>query len=626
MVSGVVESEYTRMADPASHTFSEYTPLAGSERKLVPGSQVIGPSDPSEEVAVSIRLRSRRSSGELESHATSLGLQALGERTYLTNDEYAAAYGADPSDVAAIEAFARRHQLSLLRVDPVQRIMVISGRAETISAAFDVKLVQYSSPNGQYRGRLGSVHLPSDISAIVEGVFGLDNRRQARPHIILPATAARLRAGATTEATRQAADVASYYPPQVGAFYDFPANLNGSGQCIGLVEFGGGFSQSDLQAYFNQLNLPVPHVTAVSVDGTRNQPGADPNSDGEVLLDIEVAASLAPGATIVVYFAPFTEQGWVDVISAAVHDTTHRPSVLSISWGYTEGQDIWTSQAISAVDQAFQAAAVLGITICCASGDDGSEDQLEDGHAHVDFPASSPYVLACGGTSLQVSGGRRTGESVWNNGKRASGGGAGGGGISDMNPLPSWQHGIVPPSVNPDHHVGRGVPDVAGDADENSGYTILVDGQQVTNVGGTSAVAPLWAALLARVNQQLGKPVGYLTPLLYTKLGTSNAFHDITSGNNDPTGGQLGGYAAKSGWDACTGWGSPDGSNLLAQLQGTGGTATGGNAPTSPGSTSLPTPPVSAQGAGNALLWGIIVLVVLIVLATLGALIANHGL
>ena len=304
------------------------------------------------------------------------------------------------------------------------------------------------------------------------------------------------------------------------------------------------FHESDIQSYFTQLNLPVPNVTAVSVDGTSNQPGADPDSDGEVMLDIEVAASLAPGASIVVYFAPFTEQGWVDAVSTAVHDTQHHPSVLSISWGYTEGQDIWTAQAVRAVNQAFQAAAVMGMTICAASGDDGSEDQLADGHAHVDFPASSPYVLACGGTYLEVANGVRTGERVWNNGQRANGGGAGGGGISDMNALPSWQQGIVPPSVNPNHHVGRGVPDVAGDADENSGYTILVDGQVASNVGGTSAVAPLWAALVARMNQQLGKPIGYLTPLLYTQLGKAGVLNDVTVGNNDPTGGRIGGYSA----------------------------------------------------------------------------------
>ncbi|MGO8948042.1 MAG: protease pro-enzyme activation domain-containing protein [Ktedonobacterales bacterium] len=624
------------MPDFASSMFSEYSPLAGSERKLVPGSQLIGPSDPGEVISVSIRLRSRRPSSELEAHATSLGLQLPGARTYLSAEEYTATYGADPADMQKVEAFAQRYQLSILRAHAAQRVVVVSGTAAALSAAFDVKLVRYTSPEGEYRGRIGPVHLPPDIAGIVEGVFGLDNRKQARPHIILPATAERLRRASNTQATRRDVQPASYMPPQVGGFYNFPSNLDGSGQCVGLIEFGGGFGASDLQAYFGQLNMQVPNITSVSIDGTPNKPGADPDSDGEVLLDIEVSASLAPGAKFVVYFAPFTEQGWVDVIGAAVHDTQNRPRVLSISWGYTEGQDIWTAQAVQAVNQAFQAAAVLGITICAAAGDDGSEDQLDDGLAHVDFPASSPYVLGCGGTSIQVSGNTITSETVWNDGTRSNGGGAGGGGISVMNALPSWQKGIVPPSCNPDHHVGRGVPDVAGDADENSGYTIIVDGQTATNVGGTSAVAPLWAALIARINQQLGKPVGYLTPLLYGNLGKSSAFHDITKGNNDPTG-QLGGYFAGPGWDACSGWGSPDGTNLLNALAGSGSTGGSAGAGSSGGSTgtsdpvvggaipTLPIPSVGGSGGGGALLWTTIVLIVLIVIGVIAALAANHA-
>jgi kumamolisin len=614
------------MTDPTPGSFPEYTALPGTERKLIPGSEVVGPVDPSELVSVSIRLRSRASSGDLEARVNALGVQPIGARTYMTQEEYAAAYGADPGDIARVEAFAHEHQLQVTRTDQAQRVVEVTGTAEAVSKAFDVKLIHYSSPHGGYRGRMGPVHVPSGLVGAIEGIFGLDNRRQARPHITLPATQERLRQKAGASAAAKAAAAASYVPPQVGGFYNFPANLDGSGQCIGILEFGGGFSQGDIQSYFSQLGIPAPSVTAVSVDGTPNQPGKDPDSDGEVMLDIEVAGSLAPGAKIVVYFAPFTEQGWVDAVTTAVHDTQHKPSVLSVSWGYTEGQDIWTSQAIQAVNQAFQAAAVMGMTICVAAGDDGSEDQDTDGHAHVDFPASSPYVLACGGTYLEVGNNVRTGERVWNNGERSNGGGAGGGGISDMNALPSWQQGIVPPSVNPNHHVGRGVPDVAGDADENSGYTILVDGQVMGNVGGTSAVSPLWSALIARMNQQLGKPVGYLTPLLYTGLGKSGALYDITAGNNDPTGGKIGGYNAGPGWDACTGWGTPDGTKLLSALSGgTSGASAPTPAPTG-GSTSpvAPASGVASQSlGGGGLMWGVIILIVLIVLVIVGALFAN---
>lgn len=554
------------MTDPTSQ---QYVALPGSERQLVPGAHAVGPVDPNEVIQLTIRVRSRGSASDLAAQADALGALPLSERKYLSSEEYESQFGADPSDIEQIVDFARQHQLNVLQVDAAQRSVTISGTAQQIAQTFRVKLMQYDSPQGSYRGRLGPVHVPSGLLPLIEGIFGLDNRQQARPQIILATRssgAPSSEVAATRAAATSEANPVSFLPPAVGQIYNFPAHLTGAGQCIGLIEFGGGFSEGDISTYFQQLNLPVPRVEAVSVDGTPNQPGANPDIDGEVMLDIEVAASLAPGADIVVYFAQFTEQGWVKAITTAIHDRQHHPSVLSISWGFTEGQDIWTGQAVRAVNQAFQAAALMGVTVCCASGDDGSEDQLADGHAHVDFPASSPYVLACGGTSLRLAGSDVRGETVWNDGTRTSGGGSGGGGISDVNPVPSWQHGHVPPSANPGHRRGRGVPDVAGNADGNSGYTILVDGQVATGVGGTSAVAPLWAALIARMNQQLGKPVGFLNPLLYGTLSSANVFHDITTGSNDPTHGLIGGYSAHQGWDPCTGWGSPDGTMLLEAL------------------------------------------------------------
>jgi kumamolisin len=304
----------------------------------------------------------------------------------------------------------------------------------------------------------------------------------------------------------------------------------------------------------------------VAVDGVSNKPGSDADSDGEVALDIEVAGSVAPGAKLVVYFAPFTERGWVDVLTAAITDKVNKPSVLSISWGYAEGEPVqgfeWTAQTVQAVNETLQNAAAMGVTVCAASGDDGSSDGVNDGRAHVDFPASSPYILGCGGTRLLASGSAISSEVVWNDGP----GSGGGGGISDLNPLPTWQAGIVPPSVNPGAHVGRGVPDVCGDADPDSGYNIFYGGKAAV-VGGTSAVAPLWSALLARINQKLGTPVGYFNPLLYAKLGTGGGFRDIVTGNND-TSGQVGGYSAGKGWDAASGWGSPIGAALLEAFGG----------------------------------------------------------
>jgi kumamolisin len=273
------------------------------------------------------------------------------------------------------------------------------------------------------------------------------------------------------------------------------------------------------------------------------------------MLDIEVAGAIAPKAKIAVYFAPNTDKGFLDAITLAIHDKTNQPSVISISWGGPE--DTWTTQSLSSYDQSFQAAAALGVTIFCAAGDAGSGDGETDGKAHVDFPASSPNVAGCGGTKLIAAGNAISSEQVWNEGSSS----ATGGGVSDFFALPAYQNAAgIPPSANKNHHKGRGVPDLAGDADPATGYVVRVDGQELV-FGGTSAVAPLWAGLTALLNQKLGKRVGFLNPLTYGSLASSGSFQDITSGNN-------GAYKAKAGWDACTGWGSPNGAKLLHALGG----------------------------------------------------------
>jgi kumamolisin len=272
------------------------------------------------------------------------------------------------------------------------------------------------------------------------------------------------------------------------------------------------------------------------------------------MLDIEVAASVAPGAKIAVYFTPNTDQGFIDAITTAVHDTTNKPSVISISWGGPESS--WTAQSLAALDAACQSAAALGITITVAAGDDGSTDGGTGNN--VDFPASSPHVLACGGTKLVASGATISSEVVWN--ELASQEGATGGGVSNVFPLPSWQANANVPASSASAG-GRGVPDVAGDADPNAGYTIRVDGETMV-IGGTSAVAPLWAGLIAVANQQLGKPVGFVQPALYAAKAAT-AFSDITQGNN-------GAFSAGPGWDACTGLGSPIAEKLIPLLAAAG--------------------------------------------------------
>ena len=194
--------------------------------------------------------------------------------------------------------------------------------------------------------------------------------------------------------------------------------------------------------------------------------------------------------------------------------------------------------------------------ILAASGDDGASDGSSNGAPTVDFPAASPYVLGCGGTKLTLSGASIGSEQAWN--ELSSNEGATGGGVSEVFALPSFQQNAKVPKA-PNGFVGRGVPDVAGDADPETGYNVVVDGQQ-TVIGGTSAVAPLWAGLFALINQSLGTNVGYVNPLLYAATAEAT-FHDITKGGN-------GGYSAGPGWDPCTGLGSPDGAALMTALQG----------------------------------------------------------
>jgi kumamolisin len=298
-------------------------------------------------------------------------------------------------------------------------------------------------------------------------------------------------------------------------------------------------------------------VTAVSVDHGKNHPTGDPHGpDAEVMLDIEIVGAIAPQAQIAVYFAANTDAGFLNAITTAIHDTTNRPSIISISWGQAEAN--WTEQSMTAFDSAFQDAATMGITICAASGDNGSSDNVTDGADHVDFPASSPHVLACGGTSLQASGTTITAETVWNDGAQ---GGASGGGVSSFFPLPAWQDGlqVTRTSGGGSALSNRGVPDVSGDADPETGFDVRIDGTDRV-VGGTSAVAPLWSGLIARINAANGSPVGFVNPALYASPG---ALRDITTGNN-------GDFSATVGWDACTGLGSPNGGQVAAVLTAAG--------------------------------------------------------
>ena len=512
----------------------ERAALRGSERNPISNAQPMGTPDPNAIISVTVLMRRRNAIPE-------------GKPEIISREEFAERFGADPADVLPIEQFASDNDLTAGSVDLGRRTVVLTGTVANMNEAFATELMLFQTPQGITRGRVGTLYVPVTVIDVIMGVFGLDDRPQARTHF-------RRRAA---ELDPRAAGDTSYTPVAVSRLYNFPTSGTGTGQTVAIVELGGGFRSSELKSYFSGLGIkPVPLVTAVAVDGTQNVPVGDPNSaDGEVLLDIEVVGAIAPGCRIAVYFAPNTDQGFLDAITTAVHDTVRKPSVVSISWGGPEST--WTAQALSAYDQAFQDAGMMGVTVCCASGDDGSTDGTTDGAAHVDFPSSSPHVLACGGTRLESIANKITQEVVWNHGP---GKGASGGGVSETFPVPAYQAAAgVPVSVNTTKFKGRGVPDVSGDADPATGYQITVDGRSAV-FGGTSAVAPLWAALIALINQQRGKPVGFINTALYAAASKS-ALHDITSGTN-------GAYTARAGWDACTGLGSPNGQAVLTLLTG----------------------------------------------------------
>jgi kumamolisin len=506
--------------------------LPFTDRKLPAAARVVGATPPNEVMRVSVIVKRKQP----------LDLANLGGR-HVSRTEFTTKYAASVEAFDELRRFAEQHGLSVdanaSSLD--RRTLVLTGTAAQMQQAFGVQLQQVEHGGRRYRIHTQPVTMPQECASMVDAVLGLDTRPQAQSHLrklkdLRPAPAA----------------AQSYLPRQVAEFYNFPTDVDGSGETIGIVELGGGFTTTDIQKYFQNQNITPPKVVAVSVDGAKNSPTNPNGPDSEVMLDIEVSASVAPAAKIAVYFAPNTDQGFIDAVTTAVHDTTNHPSVISISWGGPESG--WTQQAITALDDACQSAAALGFSITVACGDSGSTDGVSDGANHVDFPASSPHVLACGGTAITVSGTKLTNEVVWND--EAQSGGATGGGVSAVFPLPTWQQNAnVSGATNGGN--GRGVPDVAGDAAPATGYSIEVDGQTEV-VGGTSAVAPLWAGLIALLNQKLGKPVGFLNPQIYPLLGTA-AFRDITSGTN-------GTYKAGVGWDACTGIGSPVGTALETEL------------------------------------------------------------
>lgn len=539
--------------------------IVGSERAVAPGFKAISRTNPNQMMDVTVKVKPKTKLPALTGRPT----------TTLTRDEVAKKYGSSQADIDKVIQTFTKYGLKPVRTNLGTNTVEFRGTINAMEQAFQVKLFNYAhqtDPSENYIGRKGAIYAPKAVEGLVTGVFGLDTRRIAR----------RKKQSTVRRIAKLAHDDQSswYTPRELAAHYSFPDG-DGKGQTVGLLEFGGAYIAEDLNQFCNLANIPVPNVTAISTDGTSTN--SKDGAEGEVMLDIEIVAGICPKANIVVYFANFSERGWIKALDTAYSDQDNDPGVISASWGLAEGEffdqqatEGWTLAAMQSVNETLQKAALIGITVCLASGDDGSSDAYQpvDGLAHVDFPASSPYVLSVGGTAIATKGGTEP-DIAWKEGDGlrppAGTGGSTGGGVSVnwlKRDLAPWQKNIPIKSINPGNFDGRVIPDLAANADPNvSPYLVVVDGQ-VQASGGTSASSPLVAGLLTLINAKrpAGKRVGFLTPVLYQGNPTVGAIGctDVVSGDNDSA--TVGGYSAGPGYDAVSGWGTPNGEKLSEAL------------------------------------------------------------
>jgi hypothetical protein len=559
---------------PVARAPKGYAPLKGSERRPTSTAKLLGPADPDESMSVTIVLR-RRSDGSPVPDFAYYATTPPSARRRLSTDEFAARYGAADEDIATVEKFVTSRGLTVVESHPARRAIRAAGTVAQMSAAFGVELQRYEhtvtrrSYEGQqteeYRGRDGVVYVPKELAEIIIGVFGLDNRRISR------------------SGTGDPPNTKFLTVPEVRGLYNFPTN-SAAGQTIAVFSETG-YQQADLDSYFATLPPGYPAVTPTDITVDASNDGTE---DLENTQDICIAATAAPGADIAVYFTTYTQQGWIDLFHRVLHPDTGDPdcSVLTSSFYVSNGDDPTsldypvTEAWITAVDMSLQDAAIQGLTVCICTGDQGSDcQQGTDTTAFVTFPASDPWALAVGGTTIGDVVGSSFDEYVWNDTFNITGfypSGATGGGVSAFFAKPSYQNGAgVPPSINPGGFVGRGLPDVAANASPNSGYPLnLADAaaqglQNPVPMSGTSASTPLWAGLIAVMNASMGDNLGFINAVLYEIAPAG--FRDILGAPGPASNAFNGapGYPAGPGWDACTGWGSPDGEALLSALMAT---------------------------------------------------------
>jgi kumamolisin len=534
-----------------------YKLLEGSQRPPMPKATILEPVQVNEPVMITFIVRSRHNDAERDGY-NGIHKNFGHARKTVNHEEFESLYGARQAELDQVVDFARSHQLEIMSASLSRRSVVVSGTAEQINKALAVQLQYYGSPSiKKYRGFDGPVHLPSSLSGIVEAVIGLDNRPTSAQHF-----------------AADPINTVALTPQAVAARYNFPPGT-GIGQTIGIYEMATtavpsrGYTLADLTSTMNGFGggLTVPTPRDVSIDGQSNS-GI---SDNETMLDISVASTIANGASIAVYFTPNTGQHIIHALQTMIHPFAGFPvpTVISISygWGTDLYEIVFSADDYTQMGKLFRDASTLGITVLASTGDFGANFK-DPARAYTAYPASDQSVLACGGTTI---GNFNTmtntfEEYVWNDAT-----GATGGGVSDRFAVPDYQTGAGIPVQMNTGKAGRGIPDVSGNASRNSGYNLVIGGVSIGAVGGTSAVAPLYAGLIAIINSDIIAagalyPAGFLNPLLYQKANT--ICRDIT-GAPGPTNNAFGGagYVAGNGWDACTGLGSIHGNALLKAIR-----------------------------------------------------------
>jgi kumamolisin len=533
-----------------------YTAIEGTQHSRPKDHEELNPTPGNEEVTVTLILR-RKQTGSKIREVKDFAAAPSAKHVRSSRAEVEQALGADPAELKAVEDFGRQHGLIVVQSNQARRSVVLRGPVSAINRAFAVALHDYQSPRGKYRSHDGPANLPTDIAKYVEAVVGLTNRQVPAQHY--------------AKASKDPPNTKPLTPLQVASLYNFPPG-SGANQTIGIYEMqtsggGAGYTVQDLTQTMQAFggNLTVPKPIDIAVDGVGNS-GV---SDGETGLDITVASALAQSATIAVYFTGGDPQSIIHALQRMIHPDPGDPvpTIISISYGWgpdDASADSFSDQEYTQMGNLFQDAANLSVTVLVSSGDSGAFIESKT-QAQASYPASEPWVIACGGTTVGNIGGASFDEYVWND-TGAGGPGATGGGVSARFGPQDYQKNAGVPNSLTTKKPGRGIPDIAGNASENSGYPQFINGQSQP-VGGTSAVAPLYAGLIARINANLGMSVGFINPIMYGAAST--AFRDIVGppGPANNSFGEVVGYSAGPGWDACTGLGSVMGVALQNVLQ-----------------------------------------------------------